>query len=159
MHQEVETKLNEMSRNDQEIQTSCGLDHRSIVAAWYLGLEFAESLSSTTNRPTKQEVMGERETPQDLFRFTTVMTRLAVVVSSDMIYLKNSEVPLFGQNPWSQDLNMHVPRSSISVPTQNWLPIRSLPSIPEARRSGAAGLALVFSFALFQIICNQILKL
>ena len=44
---------------------------------------------------------------------------------------------------------LHVPRSSISVPTQNWLPIRSLPSIPEARRSGPAGLALVFSFALF----------
>ena len=94
------------------------MDHRSIVAAWYLGLEFAESLSSTTNRPTKQEVMGERETPQDLFRFTTVMTRLAVVVSSDMIYLKNSEVPLFGQNPWSEGLNMHVPRSSISVAVQ-----------------------------------------
>ena len=47
------------------------------------------------------KVMGERESPQDLFRFTTVMTRLAVVVSSDMIDLKNSEVPLFGQNPWN----------------------------------------------------------
>jgi len=115
MHQEVETKLNEMSRNHQDFQTSCRVEW---ITRAYLGLEFAESLSSTTNRPTKQEVMGERETPQDLFRFTTVMTRLAVVVSSDMIYLKNSEVPLFGQNPWSEGLNMHVPRSSISVAVQ-----------------------------------------
>ena len=115
MHQEVETKLNEMSRNHQDFQTSCRVEW---ITRANLGLEFAESLSSTTNRPTKQEVMGERETPQDLFRFTTVMTRLAVTITAPRFIKKKIRAPLFGQNPWSEGLNMHVPRSSISVAVQ-----------------------------------------
>jgi len=56
MHQEVETKLNEMSRNHQDFQTSCRVEG---ITRAYLGSEFAESLSHLT-RPSATRRTGRQ---------------------------------------------------------------------------------------------------
>ena len=56
MHQEVETKLNEMSRNHQDFQTSCRVEW---ITRANLGLEFAESLSHLT-RPSATRRTGRQ---------------------------------------------------------------------------------------------------
>ena len=99
MHQEVETKLNEMSRNHQDFQTSCRVEW---ITRANLGLEFAESLSHLT-RPSATRRTGRQKAGRHgrnrekrhriYFDFTTVMTRLAVTITAPRFIKKKKSEP------------------------------------------------------------------